>query len=93
MLQVSSSHSDCLPSAKLDPSTREAAMTLEQLMYGKRQEGLKQGREEGKASTLRTLAGLVNEHLLTTSDTAKRADMTEEEFTKKAAEYLNKTTA
>ncbi|MEE3489038.1 MAG: hypothetical protein VZT48_13145, partial [Bulleidia sp.] len=34
--------------AKKDPSTREAAMTLEQMMYGKQQEGLKQGREEGR---------------------------------------------
>ncbi len=45
--------------AKKDPSTREAAMTLEQMMYGKQQEGLKQGREEGreegKASTICTL--------------------------------------
>ena len=40
-------------------------MTLEQMMYGKQQEGLKQGREEGKAGTLRTLTDLVNEHLLT----------------------------
>lgn len=34
--------------AKTDPSTREAVMTLEQMLYWREQEGLKQGREEGR---------------------------------------------
>ena len=47
--------------------------------------GEKQGEERGM---LKALAGVVNDHLCSLSDAAKRAGMSEEEFTEKAKEYL-----
>jgi predicted transposase YdaD len=55
-------------------------IATEERMEG-RKEGRKEGRREGrKEGTLETLCGLVKDGIITVSEAAKRADMTETVF-------------
>lgn len=54
---------------------------IEELLKDSKSEGRAEGKIEGKVEgTLKTLAGLVKDKVLTTREAAARAAMTEDEF-------------